>query len=139
MFFLFFFCLVHALHSFWLKSFLAKNLLVELPNLNVYNQLFICSLPIDILHYIFFTKFRNVIWADITVMQTFSEGPWILGICQSSNKRVRIHDGANSLYPSGYSSLVPICSEFQTRLLFNQAFSRGLQIQHILAGENKNK
>ena len=42
-------------------------------------------------------------------MQTISEGPLILGICQSSSKRVRIHDGANSLYPSGYSSLVPIC------------------------------
>jgi callose synthase len=30
-------------------------------------------------------------------------------------------------------------SEFQTRLLFNQAFSRGLQIQRILAGGKKHK
>ncbi|CAI9108896.1 OLC1v1008598C1 [Oldenlandia corymbosa var. corymbosa] len=31
----------------------------------------------------------------------------------------------------------PFVSEFQTRLLFNQAFSRGLQIQRILAGGRK--
>ncbi|RYQ84944.1 hypothetical protein Ahy_B10g104451 [Arachis hypogaea] len=33
----------------------------------------------------------------------------------------------------------PFVSEFQTRLLFNQAFSRGLQIQRILSGGKKNK
>ena len=33
----------------------------------------------------------------------------------------------------------PFVSEFQTRLLFNQAFSRVLQIQRILIGGKKNK
>nr|GFC44978.1 callose synthase 5 [Tanacetum cinerariifolium] len=33
----------------------------------------------------------------------------------------------------------PMVYDFQTRLLFNQAFSRGLQIQRILAGGSKNK
>lgn len=33
----------------------------------------------------------------------------------------------------------PFVYDFQTRLLFNQAFSRGLQIQRILAGGKKNK
>ncbi|KAL7170896.1 hypothetical protein ACSBR2_035703 [Camellia fascicularis] len=33
----------------------------------------------------------------------------------------------------------PFVTEFQTRLLFNQAFSRGLQIQRILAGGKKQK
>ncbi|CAI0428152.1 unnamed protein product [Linum tenue] len=33
----------------------------------------------------------------------------------------------------------PFVSEFQNRLLFNQAFSRGLQIQRILAGGKKHK
>ena len=32
-------------------------------------------------------------------------------------------------------SWFPFVSEFQTRLLFNQAFSRGLQISIILAGK----
>ncbi|KAH6557860.1 hypothetical protein KP509_1Z089800 [Ceratopteris richardii] len=31
----------------------------------------------------------------------------------------------------------PFVSEFQSRLLFNQAFSRGLQISRILAGGRK--
>ncbi|GAB2283142.1 Callose synthase 5, variant 2 [Dionaea muscipula] len=33
----------------------------------------------------------------------------------------------------------PFVTEFQTRLLFNQAFSRGLQIQRILSGGKKQK
>lgn len=34
-------------------------------------------------------------------------------------------------------SWFPFVSEFQTRLLFNQAFSRGLQISMILAGRKE--
>ncbi|KAI3698334.1 hypothetical protein L2E82_41805 [Cichorium intybus] len=37
--------------------------------------------------------------------------------------------------PIAILSWVPFVSEFQTRLLFNQAFSRGLQISMILAGK----
>ncbi|CAM0881255.1 unnamed protein product [Alopecurus aequalis] len=37
--------------------------------------------------------------------------------------------------PIGFLSWFPFVSEFQTRLLFNQAFSRGLQISRILAGQ----
>ncbi|XP_059643980.1 callose synthase 5-like isoform X2 [Cornus florida] len=40
--------------------------------------------------------------------------------------------------PVGFLAWFPFVSEFQTRLLFNQAFSRGLQIQRILAGGKKN-
>lgn len=36
-------------------------------------------------------------------------------------------------------SWFPFMSEFQTRLLFNQAFSRGLQISMILAGRKDHK
>jgi len=36
--------------------------------------------------------------------------------------------------PIALLSWFPFMSEFQTRLLFNQAFSRGLQISMILAG-----
>ncbi|KAJ8769165.1 hypothetical protein K2173_000940 [Erythroxylum novogranatense] len=41
--------------------------------------------------------------------------------------------------PVAVSAWFPIISEFQTRLLFNQAFSRGLQIQRILSGGKKDK
>jgi len=37
--------------------------------------------------------------------------------------------------PTAILSWFPFVSEFQTRLLFNQAFSRGLQISMILAGK----
>jgi callose synthase len=33
----------------------------------------------------------------------------------------------------------PFVSEFQTRMLFNQAFSRGLQISRILGGQRKDR
>lgn len=36
-------------------------------------------------------------------------------------------------------SWFPFMSEFQTRLLFNQAFSRGLQISMILSGRKEDK
>lgn len=39
--------------------------------------------------------------------------------------------------PVAVLSWFPFVSEFQTRLLFNQAFSRGLQISRILAGRKK--
>ena len=41
--------------------------------------------------------------------------------------------------PVAIMAWFPFVSEFQTRLLYNQAFSRGLQIQRILAGGKKNK
>jgi callose synthase len=39
--------------------------------------------------------------------------------------------------PIALLSWFPFLSEFQTRLLFNQAFSRGLQISMILAGRKE--
>lgn len=39
--------------------------------------------------------------------------------------------------PVAILSWFPFVSEFQTRLLFNQAFSRGLQISMILAGRKE--
>lgn len=41
--------------------------------------------------------------------------------------------------PVAVMAWFPFVSEFQTRLLFNQAFSRGLQISRILAGGKKRK
>ncbi|KAL2634599.1 hypothetical protein R1flu_006078 [Riccia fluitans] len=40
-------------------------------------------------------------------------------------------------FPIAMLAWFPFVSEFQTRLLFNQAFSRGLQISRILAGRRK--
>lgn len=38
-------------------------------------------------------------------------------------------------FPIAVLSWLPFVSDFQTRLLFNTAFSRGLQISRILAGK----
>ncbi|XP_010530602.1 PREDICTED: callose synthase 5 [Tarenaya hassleriana] len=47
--------------------------------------------------------------------------------------------GVTVFMPVAVLAWFPFVSEFQTRLLFNQAFSRGLQIQRILAGGKKQK
>lgn len=41
--------------------------------------------------------------------------------------------------PVAFLAWFPFVSEFQTRMLFNQAFSRGLQISRILGGPKKDK
>ena len=41
--------------------------------------------------------------------------------------------------PVAFLAWFPFVSEFQTRMLFNQAFSRGLQISRILGGQRKEK
>ncbi|GLT37045.1 hypothetical protein SLA2020_113830 [Shorea laevis] len=41
--------------------------------------------------------------------------------------------------PVAFLAWFPFVSEFQTRMLFNQAFSRGLQISRILGGQGKDR
>lgn len=41
--------------------------------------------------------------------------------------------------PVAFLAWFPFVSEFQTRMLFNQAFSRGLQISRILGGQQKDR
>lgn len=43
------------------------------------------------------------------------------------------------LTPVAFLAWFPFFSEFQTRMLFNQAFSRGLQISRILGGQRKGR
>ncbi|ONM41651.1 Callose synthase 7 [Zea mays] len=61
-------------------------------------------------------------------------GPW-----DSIQEMARMYEytmGLLIFLPIAVLSWFPFVSEFQTRLLFNQAFSRGLQISRILAGQN---
>jgi callose synthase len=41
--------------------------------------------------------------------------------------------------PVAFLAWFPFVSEFQTRMLFNQAFSRGLQISRILGGQKRDR
>ncbi|KAM0833601.1 hypothetical protein ACQ4PT_064158 [Festuca glaucescens] len=61
-------------------------------------------------------------------------GPW-----DSIREMARMYEytmGILIFLPIAVLSWFPFMSEFQTRLLFNQAFSRGLQISRILAGQD---
>lgn len=64
-----------------------------------------------------------------------------LGLWKSIRSLARLYDagmGMVILIPIALFSWFPFVSTFQTRLMFNQAFSRGLEISLILAGNNPN-
>ena len=50
----------------------------------------------------------GIVDADSTSMQASGEGVGNVGICQSSRKRIRIHDGGCHLHTCGYPGLVPV-------------------------------
>ncbi|PPS17329.1 hypothetical protein GOBAR_AA03240 [Gossypium barbadense] len=64
--------------------------------------------------------------------------PWLKGLMRNFMKEMsRAYDYIMALLlfmPIAILAWLPFVSEFQTRILFNQAFSRGLQISIILAG-----
>ncbi|KAL5209846.1 hypothetical protein ABZP36_005469 [Zizania latifolia] len=64
-----------------------------------------------------------------------------LGLWKTVRSLARLYDagfGMIIFVPIAICSWFPFISTFQTRLLFNQAFSRGLEISLILAGNNPN-
>ncbi|XP_074309017.1 callose synthase 5-like [Silene latifolia] len=81
-------------------------------------------------------------WALLSI--TIACKPFIKGLKMWSSVKAlaRGYDyimGIVIFAPVAILAWFPFISEFQTRLLFNQAFSRGLQIQRILAGGKKHK
>ncbi|KAK9124976.1 hypothetical protein Scep_013822 [Stephania cephalantha] len=64
-----------------------------------------------------------------------------LGLWKSIRTIARLYDAGMGMLifiPIAMFSWFPFVSTFQTRLMFNQAFSRGLEISLILAGNNPN-
>lgn len=64
-----------------------------------------------------------------------------LGLWDSVREFARMYDagmGVLIFMPIAVLSWFPFVSTFQSRLLFNQAFSRGLEISLILAGNKAN-
>lgn len=64
-----------------------------------------------------------------------------LGLWDSVREIARMYDagmGTVIFVPIAFLSWFPFVSTFQSRLLFNQAFSRGLEISLILAGNKAN-
>lgn len=64
-----------------------------------------------------------------------------LGLWDSVKEFARMYDAGMGMLifaPIAMLSWFPFISTFQSRLLFNQAFSRGLEISLILAGNKAN-
>ncbi|KAL7084442.1 hypothetical protein ACP275_14G223700 [Erythranthe tilingii] len=64
-----------------------------------------------------------------------------VGLWKSIRSIARLYDAAMGILifiPIALCSWFPFVSTFQTRLMYNQAFSRGLEISLILAGNNPN-
>ncbi|XP_060675092.1 callose synthase 5 [Ziziphus jujuba] len=81
-------------------------------------------------------------WAILQISQACRPFIKAIGMWGSVKALARGYEylmGVVLFAPVAVLAWFPFVSEFQTRLLFNQAFSRGLQIQRILAGGKKHK
>ncbi|GAA0150001.1 hypothetical protein LIER_09035 [Lithospermum erythrorhizon] len=80
-------------------------------------------------------------WALLLIAQACRPALKGIGFWDSVMELARAYEAIMGLVifmPVVVLSWFPFVSEFQTRLLFNQAFSRGLQISMILAGKKSN-
>ncbi|XVE54543.1 hypothetical protein DITRI_Ditri03aG0090100 [Diplodiscus trichospermus] len=80
-------------------------------------------------------------WAILCLAVTWKKVVRSLGLWDSVREIARFYDagmGSIIFAPVAVLSWFPFISTFQSRLLFNQAFSRGLEISLILAGNKAN-
>uniref|UniRef100_A0A7N0UVT5 1,3-beta-glucan synthase n=1 Tax=Kalanchoe fedtschenkoi TaxID=63787 RepID=A0A7N0UVT5_KALFE len=81
-------------------------------------------------------------WAILQISQAcrpIMKGLGMWGSVKALGRGYEYMYGLIIFTPVAVLAWFPFVSEFQTRLLYNQAFSRGLQIQRILAGGKKQK
>ncbi|VFQ83329.1 unnamed protein product [Cuscuta campestris] len=80
-------------------------------------------------------------WALICLAITWKRVVRSLGMWDSVKEFARMYDAGMGMVifaPIAVLSWFPFVSTFQSRILFNQAFSRGLEISLILAGNKAN-
>ncbi|GMH24309.1 hypothetical protein Nepgr_026152 [Nepenthes gracilis] len=80
-------------------------------------------------------------WAILSIAAAWKPFVKKLGLWKSIRSIGRLYDAGMGMLifiPIALFSWLPFVSTFQTRLMFNQAFSRGLEISLILAGNNPN-
>ncbi|KAK8934984.1 Callose synthase 3 [Platanthera zijinensis] len=81
-------------------------------------------------------------WGILTIAQACKGAMRKFGLWDSVKSLARGYEimmGLLLFTPIAFLSWFPFVSEFQTRMLFNQAFSRGLQISRILGGHKKDR
>ncbi|KAL2323845.1 hypothetical protein Fmac_022903 [Flemingia macrophylla] len=80
-------------------------------------------------------------WGILSIAAAWKPVMKKLGLWKSVRSIARLYDAGMGMVifvPIAFFSWFPFVSTFQTRLMFNQAFSRGLEISLILAGNNPN-
>ncbi|KAK9129040.1 hypothetical protein Syun_017837 [Stephania yunnanensis] len=80
-------------------------------------------------------------WGILCIASAWKPFVKKLGLWKSIRTIARLYDAGMGMLifiPIAMFSWFPFVSTFQTRLMFNQAFSRGLEISLILAGNNPN-
>ncbi|XXG39232.1 hypothetical protein AAC387_Pa01g0246 [Persea americana] len=80
-------------------------------------------------------------WGILSIASAWKPLMKKIGLWKSTRSIARLYDAGMGMLifiPIAIFSWFPFISTFQTRLLFNQAFSRGLEISLILAGDNPN-
>ncbi|XP_022729546.1 callose synthase 9 isoform X3 [Durio zibethinus] len=80
-------------------------------------------------------------WGILSIAAAWKPLVKKLGLWKSIRSIARLYDAGMGMLifvPVAFLSWFPFVSTFQTRLMFNQAFSRGLEISLILAGNNPN-
>ncbi|XVF04585.1 hypothetical protein REPUB_Repub05bG0096700 [Reevesia pubescens] len=80
-------------------------------------------------------------WGILSIAAAWKPLVKKLGLWKSIRSIARLYDAGMGMLifvPIAFFSWFPFVSTFQTRLMFNQAFSRGLEISLILAGNNPN-
>lgn len=80
-------------------------------------------------------------WGLISIAIIFRQQVETIGLWHSVREIARLYDACMGMFifvPIALLSWFPFFSTFQTRLVFNQAFSRGLEISLILAGNRAN-
>ncbi|PWA41263.1 glucan synthase-like 8 [Artemisia annua] len=88
-----------------------------------------------------FLAFVATGWAIISLAVAWKRIVRTLGLWDSVREFARMYDAGMGMIifaPIAMLSWFPFVSTFQSRLLFNQAFSRGLEISIILAGNKAN-
>ncbi|KAL5766804.1 hypothetical protein ACOSP7_017421 [Xanthoceras sorbifolium] len=80
-------------------------------------------------------------WGILSIASAWKPVMKKIGLWKSIRSIARLYDAGMGMIifiPIALFSWFPFVSTFQTRLMFNQAFSRGLEISLILAGNNPN-
>ncbi|XAR54308.1 1,3-beta-glucan synthase [Bertholletia excelsa] len=106
------------------------SLLIALPHMT-FRDIIVCILA-----------FMPTGWGLLQIAQALKPLVVKAGIWGSVRTLARGYEivmGLLLFTPIAFLAWFPFVSEFQTRMLFNQAFSRGLQISRILGGPKKDK